>query len=109
MKARFQRSENFPLSLEEILDEIQVYDLPPKIRTNLDTIVLPRNPKLESTFEEKARKYIFKPSFILRNRRDLINLIKTQQAKGEGGVLLDDVQEAMTTEEYDKVFKVCFL
>ena len=106
MKSRFQRNENFQLSLDEILDEIQVYDLSPKIRLNLDTMILPQNPKLESTIVDKTRKYTFKPNFMLRNRRDLINLIKAQQAKGEGGVLLDDVQESMTTEEFERIFKL---
>ena len=109
MKGRFQKNENFPLSLVEILDELAAYDVPLKIRNNLDNMILPKNPKLESIIEDQTRKYTYKPSFILRNRRDLINLIKDRQSKGEGGVLKDDVQESMTTEDFERIFKVIFL
>ena len=106
MKIRFQKSENYPLSLDEILDELNIYDVPKKIRDNLDNMILPKNPKLDMTLDDKTRKYTYKPSFVLKNRRDLINLIKTTQAKGEGGVLKDDVQESMTTEDFERIFKV---
>lgn len=56
--------------------------------------------------EGNVRKYIFKPLFNLRNRRELINLIKDHQSKGLGGILLDDVQDSMATEEFDRIFKV---
>ena len=110
MKMRFQKNENFPISLDEILDELKIFDVPKKIRDNLDNMVLPKNPKLEMTLDDKdkTRKYVYKPSLHLKNRRDLINLIKTTQAKGEGGVLKDDVQESMTTEDFERIFKVKF-
>ena len=108
MKIRFQKNENFALSLDEILDELSIFDVPKKIRDNLDNMVLPVNPKLEMSFDDKTktRKYTYKPSFNLKNRRDLINLIKEKQDKGEGGVLKDDVQESMTTEDFERIFKV---
>lgn len=105
MKQRFQRNENFPISLEEILDELQIFDLPSKARLNLDSQILPKNPKLESDIEGNTRKYTFKPYFIIKNRKDLINLIKDHQIKGLGGLLLDDIQESMTTEDFDRIFK----
>ncbi|CAF0709200.1 unnamed protein product [Brachionus calyciflorus] len=105
MKQRFQRDENYPISLEEILDELQIVDLNTKSRMVLDTQMLSSNPKIETTTEDGIKKYTFKPSLILRNRRELINLIKDHQNKGLGGVLVDDIQESMTTEEFDKVFK----
>ena len=51
-------------------------------------------------------KYTFKPSYIIRNRKDLIGLIKDNQLRGLGGVLKDEVQDSMTTEDFEKVFKV---
>lgn len=56
--------------------------------------------------EGNVRKYTYKPLFTLRNRRELINLIKDHQTKGIGGVLMEDVQDSMTKDDYDKIFKV---
>jgi hypothetical protein len=39
MKQRHQRKENYPVSLEDILEEIQEVDLNPKIKNILDTHV----------------------------------------------------------------------
>jgi hypothetical protein len=38
-----------------------------------------------------------------------MNLVKESQLKGLGGILLENVQESMTTDEYEKIFtKVTF-
>ncbi len=39
MKQRHQRKENYPISLEDILEEIQEIDLSTKIKNILDTHV----------------------------------------------------------------------
>ena len=127
MKQRHQRKENYPISLEDILEEIQEIDLSVKIKNILDTHVktwlslvsglfiktwtfsfcaktLLNNPKIESRIEDGVRKYTFKPFYNIRNRRDLINLIKDQQNKAAGGVLLDDVQESVP--DADEMIKV---
>jgi transcription initiation factor TFIIE subunit beta len=67
---------------------------------------LPKNPKLDSVIEDNVRKYTFKPYYTIKNRKDLVNLIKDHHSKGFGGLLLDDIQESMTTEDYERVFKV---
>lgn len=56
--------------------------------------------------EGNVRKYTFKPSFTIRNRRDLLNILKEHQSKGLGGVLLEDVQESMINDEFKKIFDV---
>jgi hypothetical protein len=40
----------------------------------------------------------------VRNKKDLINLLKEQQLKAGGGILLEDVQESMPNAE--EVIKV---
>ena len=104
MKQRFQRNENFGISIDEILDELQIYDVPSKTKLNLDTQVLPNNPKLASSVEDNVRKYTFKPYFKIRNKRELVALLKEHQAQGLGGLVLDDIQESMTTDDFDKIF-----
>lgn len=95
MKQRHQRKENYPIGLEDILEEIQEGDLSSKIKNILDTHTLLNNPKIESRIEDGLRKYTFKPFYNIRNRKDLINLVKDSQMKAAGGVLLDDVQESV--------------
>jgi transcription initiation factor TFIIE subunit beta len=67
--------------------------------------MLSSNPKIETIIEDGVKKYTFKPSLIIRNRKDLLNLVKENQSKGLGGVLMDDVQESMTTDEFERVSK----
>ena len=62
------------------------------------------NPKIESKIEDGVRKYTFKPFYNIRNRRDLVNLVKEQQMKAAGGVLFDDVQESVP--DVDEMLKV---
>jgi transcription initiation factor TFIIE subunit beta len=70
------------------------------------TKILCNNPKLDSTVEDGVRKYTFKPIYKIRTRKDLLNLIKDSQIKGEGGILLENVQESMTTDDFERIIKV---
>lgn len=54
--------------------------------------------------EGNVRKYSFKPLYNLKKRSDVINLIKENQLKGLGGILLDDIQDSMTTDEFERIF-----
>lgn len=62
------------------------------------------NPKIESSVEHTVRKYTFKPFYNIKNRKDLINLVKEQQAKAAGGILLEDIQESLPNA--DEILKV---
>ncbi len=75
---------------------------------NLLEKILCNNPKLESIVENGVRKYTFKPIYKIQNRKELMNLVKESQVKGEGGILMENVQESMTTENFERIFKVWF-
>jgi hypothetical protein len=64
------------------------------------------NPKIDFEKKDGVRKYKFKPLYNLKKGIDLINLIKENQFKAAGGVLLDDVQESLPNA--DAVIKVKF-
>lgn len=64
------------------------------------------NPKLEHITKDGLTKYTYKPTHVINGRKDLINLIKEQQNKGLGGILMEDVQESMTNDEYERFSKV---
>lgn len=48
-------------------------------------------------------KFMFKPTFKLRDGKTLLRLLKQHDLKGLGGVLLDDIQESLP--HCDKVLK----
>jgi transcription initiation factor TFIIE subunit beta len=56
------------------------------------TEALQSNPKIEVTPEGK---YLFKAVYKLKDGKSLLRLLKQQDLKGLGGILLDDVQESL--------------
>lgn len=58
----------------------------------LQTESLPNNPKIEVTPDGK---FVFKALYRLKDRKSLLKLLKQQDLKGLGGVLLEDVQESL--------------
>ncbi|XP_030750701.1 general transcription factor IIE subunit 2 [Sitophilus oryzae] len=92
MKQRNQDGESYPLSLEEILDETNQLDVGNKVKQWLQSEALTNNPKIEVTPDGK---YIFKATYKLKDRKSLLKLLKQQDLKGLGGVLLEDVQESL--------------
>ncbi|VEN38422.1 unnamed protein product [Callosobruchus maculatus] len=92
MKTRHQEGETHPLSLEEILDETNQLDVGNKVKQWLQTEALINNPKIEVSAEGK---FIFKALYRLKDRKSLLKLLKQQDLKGLGGVLLEDVQESL--------------
>lgn len=62
----------------------------------LQTEALKDNPKIEVTPEEK---FVFKSLYKLKDRKSLLKLLKQQDLKGIGGILLEDVQESLPHSE----------
>ncbi|XP_050296879.1 general transcription factor IIE subunit 2 [Anthonomus grandis grandis] len=92
MKQRHQDGESYPLTLEEILDETNQLDVGNKVKQWLQTEALANNPKIEVTPDSK---YLFKATYKLKDRKALLKLLKQQDLKGLGGILLEDVQESL--------------
>lgn len=67
----------------------------------LATEALINNPKIEVSFDGKFQ---FKPLYKLKDRKSLLKLLKQQDLKGLGGILLDDVQESLP--QCEKALKV---
>lgn len=67
----------------------------------LETEALPGNPKIERTSDGK---YMFKPPYKLKDRKALLKLLKQQDLKGLGGIMMDDIQESLPNCE--KALKV---
>uniref|UniRef100_A0A0N5ATR2 Transcription initiation factor IIE subunit beta n=1 Tax=Syphacia muris TaxID=451379 RepID=A0A0N5ATR2_9BILA len=91
MKKRHLGGQQWSLSLKEILDELQVYDLSKKSEAWLQE-VLPSNPRL--TVDEDG-KFLFKPPYKVKGKNSLMALLKKNHAEGKGGVLLSDLNECI--------------
>jgi len=67
----------------------------------LESEALPGNPKIERTPDGK---YVFKPPYKLKDRKSLLKLLKQQDLKGLGGIMMDDIIESLPNCE--KALKV---
>ena len=92
MKTRHQEGDDHPLTLDEILDETNQLFVTNNIKIWLETEALPNNPKIEVTPE---KKFIFKPPLKIKDKKSLLRLLKQYDLKGQGGILLEEVQESL--------------
>lgn len=70
----------------------------------LQTEALINNPKIEVSPEGK---FLFKALYKLKDRKSLLKLLKQQDLKGLGGILLEDVQESLP--HCERALKVFFM
>ncbi|VDM30292.1 unnamed protein product [Hydatigera taeniaeformis] len=96
MRRRHLERELHPLSVEEILEELQLYDTPRSDIVWLENEALPNNPKIATTPDKKFK---FKPRYDIRSRNDLYQLLKRHETRGLGGIYLDDICEAIPDAE----------
>lgn len=79
MKQRYLDGDNEPLTIDEILDETNLLDLNQRQKNWLITEALINNPKIVQTDEQK---YIYKPTYPLRDRKSLLRLLDRHDQKG---------------------------
>lgn len=101
MKKRYLEGEDYPLSLDEIIDETQQLDIDNKLKTWLNVDALRNNPKIEVTIDDK---FSYKPPLKIRNKTAFLKLLKLHDLKGLGGLLLDEIQESLP--RCDKIMKI---
>lgn len=66
------------------------------------TDALPNNPKLT---EAEPGSWVFNPALPIRDRKGLLKLLRSNDLRGGGGILVEDIQESVP--QYVKVLKVC--
>lgn len=96
MKQRHQDGDIHPLTIDEILDETNQLDVGPRQKHWLVTEALGNNPKIHVTPDGK---YVFKPAYHIKDRKGLLRLLDKHDQRGLGGILLEDVQEALPNAE----------
>jgi len=98
MKNRHLDGDTHALSLDDILEELNVYDLAIPTRIWLAQEALPANPKIQTfpaTVATEDPKFTFRPRFDLKSRQDLVRLLRNNYTKSLGGIYLEDVQESL--------------
>lgn len=96
MKQRHLNGDTYPLSLEEILDETNQLHIGQLQRNWLMNEALANNPKLQV---DDNGKYVFKPPINIKDRQDLLRLLKEHNKQGLGGIMFDDIQELLPNAE----------
>uniref|UniRef100_A0A183BQY0 TFIIE beta domain-containing protein n=1 Tax=Globodera pallida TaxID=36090 RepID=A0A183BQY0_GLOPA len=96
MKKRHLNQQPWALSLKEILEEMQVYDVNRKSMLWLQE-ALPRNPRLQA--EADNAKFVYNPPFKVKNRATLLAILKKYHTDGKGGILLSDLSDCVPNAE----------
>jgi len=91
MKKRHLEQHTWALTLEEILEELQIFDLSNKTKQWLRE-VMPNNPRLTVVEEYK---YLYRPPFKITNRKSLLSLLKRHDLDAKGGILLSELAECI--------------
>lgn len=99
MKTRHQDGQSHGLTLDDILDETNQLDVPTKHRHWLLTEALKNNPKIKTLNFGNEQKFLFNPSYDIRDKKGLLNLLKKHDLHGLGGILQEDIEEALPRAE----------
>ena len=94
LKERYTSKKYESLSFDVILSEIKREDITVELSQWL-VEALRSNPKVH--FDAENETYLFKPTLGLgvRNRRQLLELLKEWDREGKGGLPMSDVREAV--------------
>ena len=101
MRDRHKDNINFPMSFAEIQDALNekygtTFYVPPRELAWLKNEALPNNPKIN--VDEQGR-FTYKPPYSISGRKHLIKLLKNHDLHGEGGILVEDIEESLPRDK----------
>ena len=91
MKNRHLQRKFEPLSVDEILDQINYTDISQNDKAWLGNEALKGNSKLV----HRDGKFAFKPTYHVKDKKQLLKLLERHEESGLGGILLDDIRESL--------------
>ncbi|KAI6194495.1 NOT2-3-5 domain-containing protein [Aphelenchoides besseyi] len=94
MKKRHLAQNTWALTLSEILEEMQIFDLSTKTVSWL-TDVLPNNPRLQAQEEGNVIKFVYKPPHKIKGRNGILALLKKYHSDGKGPLLLSELSDCI--------------
>jgi len=101
LKQRHMDGFSHPLKIDELLDETNQTDIPQRHKHWLTTEALINNPKIEVVDNSE---YKFKPKYQIKDRKSLLRLLDKHDQKGQGGILMEDVEESLPNSA--KAFRI---
>ena len=98
LKERYTSKNYDSLTFNEIISSVGREDISVELSQWLEE-ALHSNPKIH--FSADSRRFLFKPALGLgvRNRRQLLELLKDWEREGKGGMMMSDVREAVYNPE----------
>merc|ERR1712226_17422 len=101
MRDRHKDNINYPMTFAEIQDALlekhgTSFYIPPREMTWLKTEALPNNPKINM---DDQNRFTYKPPYSISGRKNVIKLLKNHDLHGEGGILVDDIEESLPREK----------
>lgn len=97
MRGRHQKDFSHPLTLDELLEESRLHDSATSLQKHwLLNEALRNNSKIEVIEDGSGTvKFLFKPTYKIKDKRDLLRLLDQQDQRGLGGILVDDIIEGL--------------
>lgn len=99
MQKRHLNNQQWPLTLQEILDELQIFDLSKRSLAFLQE-ALPNNPRLIM----ESEKFAFRPPYKIKGKTSLVAVARKHYQDGKGGILVSDLAECVAN--YDALLQV---
>lgn len=91
---RHLNQQQWGLTLQEILDELQIYDLSKRSEAFLRE-ALPNNPRLIMEND----KFAFRPPYKIKGKTSLVAVARKHYQDGKGGILVSDLAECVSNFE----------
>ncbi|CAO4365425.1 unnamed protein product [Caenorhabditis nigoni] len=106
MKKRHLSQQQWPLTLKEVLDELQLYDLGKRNIAFLQE-ALPNNPRLmmepNPDGDPTMNKFAFRPPYKIKGKTSLVAVARKHYQDGKGGILVSDLAECVAN--YDALLQ----
>uniref|UniRef100_A0A5S6QUM5 Transcription initiation factor IIE subunit beta n=1 Tax=Trichuris muris TaxID=70415 RepID=A0A5S6QUM5_TRIMR len=95
LRKRHLDQATWSLSLQEIFEELQMFDVSNKVKMWLAEI-LPENSRIT---RDEFGKFIYKPPYKIKGKNSLLGVLKRREMEGTGALLMSELSECVSSPE----------
>ncbi|KFD49395.1 hypothetical protein M514_09758 [Trichuris suis] len=95
LRKRHLEQATWSLSLQEIFEELQMFDVSNKVKMWLAEI-LPENSRIS---RDEFGKFIYKPPYRIKGKNSLLGVLKRREMEGSGALLMSELAECVSCPE----------
>ncbi|CDW54786.1 transcription initiation factor IIE subunit [Trichuris trichiura] len=95
LRKRHLEQATWSLSLQEIFEELQMFDVSNKVKMWLAEI-LPENARIS---RDEYGKFIYKPPYRIKGKNSLLGVLKRREMEGSGALLMSELAECVSCPE----------